>query len=52
MEKTLSPDEKIRRAEEIYYRRKMIDKTRKTTRVNVSESKKDFGLLRKWFSKL
>ena len=47
MEKTLSPDEKIRRAEEIYYRRKMIDKTRKTTRVNVSESKKDFGLLRK-----
>lgn len=47
MERTLSPEEKIRRAEEIYYRRKMQDKSRNYARVNVSESKKDFGLLKK-----
>lgn len=47
MERTLSPEEKIRRAEEIYYRRKMQDKTRSSARVNVSEGKKDFGLLKK-----
>lgn len=49
MERTLSPEEKIRRAEEIYYRRKMQDKNRSSARVNVSESKKDFGLLKKMF---
>lgn len=47
MERTLSPEEKIRRAEEIYYRRKKQDKSRSSARVNVSESKKDFGLLKK-----
>ena len=47
MERTLSPEEKIKRAEEIYYRRKMQDKSRSSARVNVSESKKDFGLLKK-----
>lgn len=46
MEKTLSPDERIRRAEEIYYRRKNQDINRKSAKVNVS-SKKNFGMFRK-----
>ena len=46
MEKTLSPDERIRRAEEIYYRRKMQDITRKSARVNVT-NKKEFSLFKK-----
>lgn len=46
MEKTLSPDERIRRAEEIYYRRKMQNTNKKSARVNVSD-KKDFGMFRK-----
>lgn len=46
MEKTLSPDEKIKRAEEIYYRRKQQDINRKSAKVNVS-SKKDFGMLKR-----
>lgn len=46
MEKTLSPDERIRRAEEIYYRRKTKDANRKSARVNVS-NKKDFGMFKK-----
>ncbi len=46
MEKTLSPDERIRRAEEIYYRRKMQNINRKSARVNVSDNK-EFGMLRK-----
>lgn len=46
MEKTLSPDERIRRAEEIYYRRKTKDVNRKSARVNVS-NKKDFGMFKK-----
>ncbi len=46
MERTLSPDERIRRAEEIYYRRKMQDTSRKSARVNVSD-KKEYGLFKK-----
>lgn len=46
MERTLSPDERIRRAEEIYYRRKIQDVNRKSARVNVS-NKKDFGMFKK-----
>ncbi len=46
MERTLSPDERIKRAEEIYYRRKMQGTHTKSTRVNIYE-KKDFGLFRK-----
>ena len=46
MEKTLSPDERIRRAEEIYYRRKNQDINRKSAKVNVS-SKKNFGMFKK-----
>lgn len=45
MEKTLSPDERIRRAEEIYYRR-MQDNNKKSARVNVS-NKKNFGMFKK-----
>jgi hypothetical protein len=41
MEKTLSPDERIRRAEEIYYRKKMQNTNRKSATVNVT-NKKDF----------
>ena len=48
MERTLSPDEKIKRAEEIYYKKKIQATNRNSTRVNVSE-KKDFGLLKKMF---
>ncbi len=47
MERTLSPEEKIKRAEEIYYRRRIQDKSNSSARVNVSETKKDFGLLKK-----
>ena len=47
MERALTPDEKIRRAEEIYYKRKVQDRSRSSARVNVSENKKDFGILRK-----
>ena len=46
MERTLSPDEKIKRAEEIYYRKKMQNTNRKSARVNVS-NKKDFGMFKK-----
>lgn len=46
MERTLSPDERIRRAEEIYYRKKMQNINRKSARVNVSD-KKDFGMFKK-----
>ena len=49
LERTLSPEEKIRRAEEIYYRRKLQDGNRNSARVNVSESKKDFGMFKKMF---
>lgn len=48
MERTLSPDEKIKRAEEIYYRKKIQATNRNSARVNVSE-KKDFRLLKKMF---
>lgn len=47
MERTLTPDEKIRRAEEIYYRRKMEDRNKTATRVNVTETKTNFGILKK-----
>ena len=46
MDKTLTPDERIKRAEEIYYRKKMQDTNKKSTRVNVS-NKKDFGMLKR-----
>ncbi len=46
MERTLSPDERIRRAEEIYYRKKMQNANRKSARVNISD-KKDFGMFKK-----
>lgn len=46
LERTLSPDERIKRAEEIYYRKKMQSTNRNSARVNVSE-KKEFGLLKK-----
>ena len=46
MEKTLSPDERIRRAEEIYYRKKMQNASRKSATVNVT-NKKDFGMFKK-----
>lgn len=49
MERTLTPEEKIRRAEEIYLKRKMRDGNRNYARVNVLESKKDFKLLKKMF---
>ena len=47
MERILTPDEKIRRAEEIYYRRKMQDRTRNSARVNVAETKTNSAILKK-----
>lgn len=47
MEKILSPEERIRRAEEIYYRRKMSTTDRNYARVNVYENKKDFSIFKK-----
>lgn len=48
MERIISPEEKIRRAEEIYYRRrsKQINNRSSVARVNVSEEK-DYGLFKK-----
>ena len=46
MEKTISVEERIRRAEEIYERRKQGD-NRKIATVNVSKEKKDVKLLKK-----
>lgn len=46
MERTLSAEERIRRAEEIYYKRKLQNTNSKSARVNVA-SKKDFGMLKK-----
>ena len=46
MERTLTPDEKIRRAEEIYYRKKIQASNRSCARVNVAP-KKEYGLLKK-----
>ena len=46
MEKTLTPDERIKRAEEIYYRKKMQNTSKKSARVNVT-NKKDFGMFKK-----
>lgn len=47
MERILSPEEKIRRAEEIYYKRKIQEEGKNYARVNVAEHKKDFGMLKK-----
>jgi len=46
MEKILTPDERIKRAEEIYYRRKNQDINRKSAKVNVS-NKKDYSMFKK-----
>ena len=46
MEKTISPEERIKRAEEIYYRRK-IESGNGYARVNVQDNKKDLGMLKK-----
>jgi len=46
MEKILTPDERIKRAEDIYYRRKQQDISRKSAKVNVS-NKKDYGMFKK-----
>ena len=46
MERTLTPEERIRRAEEIYYKRKGLDTNRKSATVNVS-NKKEFSMLKK-----
>ena len=48
MERTLSPDERIKRAEEIYYRKKIQTANKKSAKVNVSEEKK-FGILKRMF---
>lgn len=46
MERTLSPEEKIRRAEEIYSRRRSGNASRNIATVNVS-NEKNYGLLKK-----
>lgn len=47
MERTLSPEEKIRRAEEIYARRKNGYTSRNVATVNVSDDKNNYGLFKK-----
>lgn len=47
MERALSPEEKIRRAEEIYQKRKEQNYTTNQARVNVNKPSKDYGLFRK-----
>ncbi len=47
MERALSPEEKIRRAEEIYYRRKMQEENRNYARVSVTKRKKNLKMLKK-----
>ena len=46
MEKILTTDERIKRAEEIYYRRKNQDINRKSAKVSVS-NKKDYSMFKK-----
>lgn len=46
MERTLTPEERIRRAEEMYYKRKGLDTNRKSATVNVS-NKKEFSMFKK-----
>lgn len=48
MERILSPDERIARAEEIYYRKRIQAGNRDSARVNVSE-KRSYYLLKKMF---
>lgn len=47
MERALTADEKIRRAEEIYQRRRMNETRKTTARVNVANTQKDYSLFRK-----
>lgn len=47
MERTMSTDEKIRRAEEIYQRRKLNEGRTTSARVNVADSPKNYNLFKK-----
>lgn len=47
MERTVSVDEKIRRAEEIYSRRQQENTNRVQARVNVNDDRKDYKLFKK-----
>ena len=47
MERALTADEKIRRAEEIYQRRRMNETRKTTARVNVADTQKDYSLFKK-----
>ena len=47
MDRSALADERIRRAEEIYYRRREPDIDRKTARVNVNSEKSNFKLFKK-----
>lgn len=47
MEKVLTADERIRRAEQVYYKRKNQSGDKQPARVNVGCEKKDIGLFRK-----
>ncbi len=47
MERTLSPEERIRRAEEIYYRRKMVGECKKYEKIGTNENVKNINLLKK-----
>ena len=47
MEKAVSVDEKIRRAEEIYNRRQQENTNRIQARVNVNDETRDYNYLKK-----
>ena len=47
MERAMTADEKIRRAEEIYQRRRMNETRKTTARVNVADTPNDYKLFKK-----
>ena len=47
MERAMTADEKIRRAEEIYQRRRMNETRKTTARVNVADTPKDYRLFKR-----
>ena len=52
MERALSPDERIRRAEEIYYRRKNLNENREKKTITYLEKRKKVGTLKKMINQI
>ena len=52
MERTLSTDERIKKAEEIYQRRRLQNYGTNQARVNVNDTRKDYKLFKKMFTQI